>query len=101
MEQRVDRAHTGLSGLLNLLTQIILARHIGMGGVSDGFFVAYVVPDTVAGIFLSLALLVLLPRVVDDHGITTQGRALCWTFAGLAAEFCSFCHCSCWLSARR
>lgn len=75
----------GLSGLLNLLTQIILARHIGMGGVSDGFFVAYVVPDTVAGIFLSLALLVLLPRVVDDHGITAQGRALCWTFAGLAA----------------
>ena len=75
----------GLSGLLSLLTQIILARHIGMGGVSDGFFVAYVVPDTVAGIFLSLALLVLLPRVVDDRGITAQGRALCWTFAGLAA----------------
>ena len=75
----------GVSGLLNLFTQIVLARQIGMGGVSDGFFVAYVVPDTVAGIFLSLALLVLLPRVVDAHGITAEGRVLCWTFAGVAA----------------
>lgn len=75
----------GVSGLLNLFTQIVLARQIGMGGVSDGFFVAYVVPDTVAGIFLSLALLVLLPRVVDAQGITAEGRTLCWTFAGLAA----------------
>ena len=75
----------GVSGLLNLCTQIVLARQIGMGGVSDGFFVAYVVPDTVAGIFLSLALLVLLPRVVDAQGITANGSTLCWTFAGLAA----------------
>ncbi len=74
----------GMSGLLNLCTQVILARQIGMGGVSDGFFVAYVVPDTVAGIFLSLALLVLLPRVVDERGLTPSGKALCWTFAGVA-----------------
>ncbi|MDF9406788.1 hypothetical protein L7E55_00185 [Pelotomaculum isophthalicicum JI] len=78
-----------ITGLLGLGTQVLVVRKIGVSGVTDGFFVAYVIPDVVGGIVMSLALLVLLPRVVDKEGLSPYGRNLCWMFALLSAVILS------------
>lgn len=75
----------GLSGLMGLSTQILAARLIGVGEVTDGFFVVYVLADSIGGIFFSLALLVLVPRILEHGRLTSQGRALCWMFGLVSA----------------
>lgn len=75
----------GLSGLLGLTTQVVATRSVGIGNVTDGFFVVYVVADAVAGVFFSLTLLVLVPRILQGDRLSTEGRALCWMFGSLTS----------------
>jgi peptidoglycan biosynthesis protein MviN/MurJ (putative lipid II flippase) len=70
-----------LTGLFSLGTQIVATRRFGVNDITDGFYIAYIFPDIIGNILLSLSLLVLLPRIVGDkNALSPYGRNLCWMF---------------------